>query len=81
VTGCKPLWEVTFRLEDGSELSCLEEANSGDEAVEQITSAWGPPSPILTFSVSQKRYFQIHIPSLEESVRLSIETAERRSAR
>ncbi|MFE0472740.1 hypothetical protein ACFW2V_14095 [Streptomyces sp. NPDC058947] len=74
----KPLWEVTFRLENGSEMTCLEEADSGDEAFDQITSVWGPPSPIVTFQVSRKSYFQIHIPSLEESVRLSIEAAERR---
>lgn len=78
MSGRKPLWEVTFRLEDGSEMSCLEEANSGDEAFDQITSVWGPPSPIVTFRVGQKRYFQVHIPSLEDSVRLSIEAAERR---
>lgn len=61
----KPIWELTFRLEDGSTLTCLEEATSGDEAFEQITSVWGPPSPIVTFSVSKKAYFQIHIPSLD----------------
>jgi hypothetical protein len=74
----KPIWEVTFRLEDGTEMSCLEEANSGDEAYDQITSVWGPPSPIVTFRVSQKRYFQVHIPSLEESIRESARWAERR---
>lgn len=74
----QPIWEVTFRLEDGTIMSCLEEAVTGDQAFEQITSVWGPPSPILTFSVSQKHYFQIHIPSLEESVRQSVEAAERR---
>ena len=72
------IWEVTFRLEDGTEMTCLEEANSGDQAYDQITSVWGPPSPIVTFSVSRKNYFQIHIPSLEESVRLSVQAAERR---
>lgn len=59
------IWELTFQLEDGSILTCLEEAPSGDIAFDQITSVWGPPSPILTFTVSEKRYFQIHIPSLE----------------
>lgn len=59
------IWEISFRLEDGSTLTCLEEAATGDIAYEQITSVWGPPSPILTFSVSEKKYFQIHIPSLE----------------
>jgi hypothetical protein len=58
------IWEVTFRLEDGTEMTCLEEATTGDEAYDQITSVWGPPSPILTFRVSRKNYFQIHLPSL-----------------
>lgn len=66
MSGKKPIWEITFRLEDGSEMACLEEANSGDEAYDQITSVWGPPARILTFSVSQKKYFQINIPSLHE---------------
>lgn len=66
MSGKKPIWEVTFRLEDGSEMTCLEEANSGDEAYDQITSVWGPPARILTFNVSRKSYFQIHIPSLHE---------------
>lgn len=63
-----PLWEVTFRLENGSTMTCLEEAASGDEAYDQITSVWGPPSPIVTFAVSRKNYFQIHAPSLTGGV-------------
>lgn len=81
MSGRKPIFEVTFQLEDGSTLSCLEEADSGDEAYMQITSVWKPFSPIVTFSVSQKRYFQIHIPSLEESIWLQALADERRRTR
>lgn len=77
----QPIWEITFRLEDGTELTCLEEAATGDQAFEQITSVWGPPSPIVTFSVSRKQYFQIHIPSLESDIRLQTQLEERRRTR
>lgn len=81
MAGSEPVWELTFHLEDGSELTCLEEARSGAEAYHQITSAWGPPSPIINFDVTRKRYFQIHIPSLEASVREQADAERRRAAR
>lgn len=59
-----PIWELTFELADGMTLTCLEEAPTGDEAFIQITSVWGPPSPIVNFHVTRKNYFQINIPSL-----------------
>ena len=59
------IWEIAFVLENGQTLICLEEANSGQAAYESIMSVWGPPSPIVTFSVAERHFFQIHIPSLE----------------
>lgn len=60
----QPVWELTFRLENGQHLTCLAEAMTADQAYDLILAAWKPPSRILTFSASEKHYFQISVPSL-----------------
>jgi hypothetical protein len=59
------LFEVTFSLEGGAKLVCLEEAASSGDAIKSITGVWAPPEEVTNISTKEKRYFQVHIPSLE----------------
>jgi hypothetical protein len=64
VPGKKRLFEITFTLEGGQEMTCLEEAATSGEAITSITGVWGPPEQITGINAREKHYFQVHIPSL-----------------
>jgi hypothetical protein len=59
------LFEVTFALEGGTKLVCLEEAATSGEAIRSITGVWQPPKEVTNISAKEKQYFQVHIPSIE----------------
>jgi len=63
--GKQRLFEVIFTLEGGAKLVCLEEAGSSGDAIKSITGVWAPPEEVTNISTKEKRYFQVHIPSLE----------------
>jgi hypothetical protein len=63
------LYEITFDMEDGTSLTCLEQADSSGEAIQSITSVWRPGSEITNITTKEKWYFSVNIPSLTRSSR------------
>ena len=59
------LFEVVFTLSGGDKLTCLEEAASSGDAIKSIIGVWASPEEITSTSTKEKKYFRVHIPSLE----------------